>query len=69
MNGKPTHIELEQRLAELKRLHQELNRTEQALRESEEKYKQLTEDSLIGVFIWHEFRYVYVNQRFSEIDL
>jgi len=40
---------------------------EAALRESEEKYKTLTENSLTGVFIHQNGRYVFVNDRFAEI--
>ncbi len=42
-------------------------RAEVALRESEEKYKTLTEKSLIGVFIVQNGKYVFVNDRFAKI--
>lgn len=42
-------------------------KTEDALRESEEKYKTLTDNSLTGVFIQQDGRYVFVNDRFAQI--
>jgi len=42
-------------------------KAEKALRESEEKYKTLTEDSLTGIFIHQDGKYVFVNDRFAEI--
>ena len=42
-------------------------RAEEALRESEEKYRSLTEDSLTGIFIHQDGRYVFVNDRFAGI--
>jgi two-component system cell cycle sensor histidine kinase/response regulator CckA len=38
-----------------------------ALAENEQKYKTLTEESFIGVFIYQEERFVYINKRFAEI--
>ncbi len=37
------------------------------MRESEEKYKTLTENSLTGIFIQQDERYVFVNDRFAQI--
>jgi len=42
-------------------------RMEDALRESENKYKTLVENSLTGVFIHQNGRYIFVNDRFAEI--
>ncbi|MBA7706915.1 Sensor histidine kinase RcsC [subsurface metagenome] len=42
-------------------------RAEKALREEEEKYRTLVENSLIGIFIQQDGRYVFVNNRFAEI--
>jgi|GEM_PF-756712 two-component system, cell cycle sensor histidine kinase and response regulator CckA len=40
---------------------------EDALRESELKYKTLTENSLAGVFIHQDDKYVFVNEKFAEM--
>jgi PAS domain S-box-containing protein len=40
---------------------------EEAVRESEEKYKTLIENSLTGIFIHQDGKYVFVNDRFAEI--
>jgi len=45
----------------------EHKRAEEAMKESEEKYKTLTENSLTGIFIHQDGRYVFVNDRFAEI--
>jgi PAS domain S-box-containing protein len=41
--------------------------TEETLRESEEKYKILTENSLTGIFIHQDDRFIFVNDRFAEM--
>ena len=40
---------------------------EEALRDSEEKYSNLVENSPIGVFIFQEDRFVFVNPKFAEL--
>ena len=40
---------------------------EEALQESERKYKTLTENSLAGVFIHQDDKYVFVNDKFAEM--
>jgi PAS domain S-box-containing protein len=40
---------------------------EEALRESKDKYKTLTENSLTGIFIHQDGRFVFVNDTFAEI--
>jgi PAS domain S-box-containing protein len=42
-------------------------RTEKVLQESEEKYKTLTENSLTGIFIHQDGRFVFVNDRFANM--
>ncbi|MDY6952784.1 MAG: PAS domain S-box protein, partial [Thermodesulfobacteriota bacterium] len=42
-------------------------RAEAALRESEDKYKTLVENSLTGIFIHQDGRYVFVNDRFASM--
>jgi len=39
----------------------------QAIREAEEKYRTLTENSLTGVFIHQNGKYMFVNERFAQI--
>jgi PAS domain S-box-containing protein len=41
--------------------------TEETLRESEEKYKILAENSLTGIFIHQDDRFIFVNDRFAEM--
>ena len=45
----------------------ERKQAEEALRESEEKYSTLVENSLTGIFIHQDGRYVFVNDRFADI--
>jgi PAS domain S-box-containing protein len=45
----------------------EQKQAEKALQESEEKYKTLVENSLTGVFIRQDGKYVFINDRFAEI--
>lgn len=42
-------------------------RAQEALQESEEKYKTLTENSLTGIFIHQDGRFVFVNDKFAEM--
>jgi PAS domain S-box-containing protein len=45
----------------------ERKRAEEALRESEKKYKILTESSQTGIYIHHDDKIVYANERFAEL--
>lgn len=65
---------VEERTSELARSNEQLKReieerkqAEEALRESEEKYRTLAENSLTGVFIHQDGKYVFVNETFAEI--
>jgi len=51
MSEKPTYEELEQRIQELEQVESDRKRTEKALRESEEKYRQIFDNSTIGIGI------------------
>ena len=51
MSEKPTYEELEQRIQELEIVESDRKRTEKALRESEEKYRQIFDNSTIGIGI------------------
>jgi len=46
----------------------ERNRAEDARRESEEKYRTLTEQSLMGIVVLQDFRIVFANDAFAEIS-
>jgi len=45
----------------------EHKQAEDALQESERKYKTLTENSITGIYIHQDGKYVFVNERFAEI--
>jgi len=45
----------------------ELKKTQQALMEAESKYRNLTEDSLVGSYIIQDAKFVYVNRRLLEM--
>ena len=65
MPKKPTYKELEQRVKKLEKEAIGCKQVEEALRKSEEKYKILTTNSLTGIFIHHDGRFVFVNDRFA----
>jgi PAS domain S-box-containing protein len=58
---------LEREIAERARIASQRDETLEALRESEEKYRALVENSPNGIFISDMERFIYVNQRLSEI--
>ena len=45
----------------------ELKRTQEALRESEERYRQITENSLTGIYVYQDGRSAYANRRLAEM--
>jgi PAS domain-containing protein len=45
----------------------ERKKVEEELRESENKYKVLTENSLTGIFIAQDEKFIYVNGKFAEM--
>ena len=45
----------------------ERKKAEDTLRKSEDKYRKVTENSLTGIFIHQDDKYVFVNDRFAEI--
>ncbi len=51
----------------LKALRSEGKWAQEALRESDEKYKTLVQNSLTGIFIHQDGKYVFVNDRFAQI--
>ena len=66
--------DVEKRTAELLKINEQLKReiedrkgAEAALRESERKYRTLTDNSLTGIFIHQDGKFVFVNDRFAEI--
>ena len=67
MPKKPTYRELEQRVKKLEKEAIGCKQVEEALRRSEEKYKTLTTNSLTGIFIHQDGRFVFVNDRFAKL--
>jgi PAS domain S-box-containing protein len=67
VSKKPTYKELEQRVKKLEKEAIGCKQVEQELRRSEEKYKILTTNSLTGIFIHQDGRFVFVNDRFATI--
>jgi len=68
MSEKPTYEELEERVKALEKEAKKRMRLEQKIKESEEKYKILTEESLLGLaLISEEGNYKYLNPKFVEM--
>lgn len=65
MPKKPTYKELEQRVKILEKEAIGCKQVEEELRRSEEKYKTVTTNSLTGIFIHQDGRFVFVNDRFA----
>ena len=65
MPKKLTYEELEQRVKKLEKEAIGCKQVEEDLRRSEEKYKTLTTNSLTGIFIHQDGRFVFVNDRFA----
>ncbi len=68
MSEKPTYEELEKRVKALDKEAKKRMRLEQKIKEREEKYKILTEESLLGLaLISEEGNYKYLNPKFVEM--
>jgi PAS domain S-box-containing protein len=67
MSKKPTYEELEQRVKELERAESARKSAEKELLESEEKFRNIVEISLAGIYIIHAGIFLYVNKKFAEI--
>jgi PAS domain S-box-containing protein len=67
MDDKPTHKKLEKKVKDLGKKPVEHKYPEEALRGTEEEYNAFIENTLMGIFIHQDGRYVYVNKRFSKI--
>jgi PAS domain S-box-containing protein len=67
MLKKPTYEELEQRVKKLEKDAIGCKQVEAELRRSEEKYKTLTTNSLTGIFIHQDGKFVFVNDRFAKV--
>ena len=67
MSKKSTYEELEQRIQELEETESARKGAEKELRESEEKFRNIAEISLAGVYIIQDGIFIYVNKRFEEI--
>ena len=68
MSEKPTYEELEKRVKALEKEAKKRILLEQKIKESEEKYKILTEESLLGLaLISEKGNYKYLNPKFSEM--
>ena len=65
MESKPTYEDLEQKVKELEDEAFERKRAEEALRESEEKFKLISEQSLMAIVIVQDDRIKYANQAYS----
>jgi len=67
VSKKYTYEELEQRVQELEETESARKRAEKELRESEEKFRDIAEISLAGVYIIQDGIFTYVNKKFAEI--
>ncbi len=67
MTKKLSYEELDQRVKALEKEAVGRQQAEEALRESEQKYSTLVENSLTGVFVHQDGKYVFMNDRFADI--
>ncbi len=67
VSKKSTYEELEQRVLKLEETESARKRAEKKLRESEEKFRNIAEISLAGVYIIQDGIFIYVNKKFAEI--
>jgi PAS domain S-box-containing protein len=67
VSKKLAYEELEQRVQELEEAEFARQRAEEELRKSEEKYRNIAEISLAGIYIIQDDIFIYVNKKFAEI--
>jgi PAS domain S-box-containing protein len=67
MASKPTYEELEQRIKELEEESSEHKRVEKAIDESDQKFRILAEASMVGIFIFQDMKFTYVNPAVTTI--
>ena len=67
MSKKFTYEELEQRVQKLEKIEFERKTAEKELREREEKFREIAEISLAGIYIIKDGIFIYVNKKFAEI--
>jgi PAS domain S-box-containing protein len=67
MSEKPTYEELEQKVSQLEQVKIDRKRAEEALQEAEEKFRNIAENSLVGVYIIQDGIFKYVNTKFADI--
>jgi len=60
-------VEMRRQIIESEASETERKQAEEVLQESEKEYKTLIENSLTGIFIHQDGKYVFVNDRFAEI--
>ena len=67
MFKKPTYEEMKNRINELEKNNTQLKQAVKMLQESEQKFRLLAENSLTGIFIHQNGKFVFVNDRFARI--
>ena len=65
MTTKPTYEELEKKVKKLENDSEKFKHAEKELRKSEEKFRLLTEKSMVGIYIIQDAKMSYVNPSFA----